>query len=61
VHCVKRVFTDLAVVDVTETGFLVREILDGMSRAELQARTGARLAFAADCAVLRAPLLEGNG
>jgi 3-oxoadipate CoA-transferase, beta subunit len=61
VRCVKRVFTDLAVVDVTETGFLVREILDGMSREELQARTGARLAFAADCAVLRAPVLEGNG
>jgi len=61
VNCVKRVFTDIAVVDVTETGFLVREILDGMSRAELQARTGAKLAFAADCGVLRAPVLEGNG
>jgi len=61
VHCVKRVFTDIAVVDVTETGFLVREILDGVSREELQARTGAKLAFAADCAVLRAPMLGGDG
>jgi 3-oxoadipate CoA-transferase beta subunit len=55
VRCVKRVYTDLAVVDVTPDGFVVREILDGMSRDDLQARSGARLAFAADCGVLRAP------
>ena len=59
VNCVKRVFTDIAVVDVAPEGFLVREILDGMSRDELQARTGAKLNFAPDCGVLRAPMLEG--
>ena len=55
VRCVSRVYTDLAVVDVTPHGFLVREIVDGMSRDELQAKSGAPLAFAGDCKVLTAP------
>ena len=58
VRCVTRVFTDIAVVDVTSSGFLVREIVAGVSRDDVQARTGARLSFAADCATLAAPLLD---
>jgi 3-oxoadipate CoA-transferase, beta subunit len=58
VRCVTRVFTDVAVVDVTPSGFLVREFLGGMSREDLQARTGATLAFAPDCRTLEAPGLE---
>ena len=61
VSCVKRVFTDLAVIDVTASGFLVEEIVEGVTREELQARTGARLGFAPSCGVLRAPLLEAAG
>ena len=57
VQCVKRVFTDLAVVDVTPTGFVVRDILDGLTREELQKRTGSPLAFAPDCRVLAPPAL----
>src|SRR6187401_241663 len=57
VRCVKRVFTDLAVVDVTPAGFVVRDILDGLSRDELQKRTGAPLTFAPDCRVLAPPPL----
>jgi 3-oxoadipate CoA-transferase beta subunit len=57
VRCVKRIYTDLAVVDVTADGFVVREILQEMSRDELQARSGAHLTFASDCGVLRAPPL----
>ena len=52
---VDRVYTDLAVVDVTPEGFLVREILDGLSRDALQAHTGSPLRFAPDCGVLTAP------
>lgn len=59
VKCVTRVFTDIAVVDVGLRGFVVREVLDGLSRDELQARTGAALHFAPDCGVLRAPPLQG--
>src|SRR3546814_12364158 len=33
---VSRVYTSLAVVDVTPEGFLVREMVDGLSREALQ-------------------------
>ena len=35
--CVKRVYTDLAVIDVTERGFVVTEMAPGITLAELQA------------------------
>ncbi|MCA8928492.1 MAG: 3-oxoadipate CoA-transferase, partial [Alphaproteobacteria bacterium] len=54
-NCVKRVYTDLAVVDVTPEGFVVREIVDGLAREELQAKSGATLRFADDCKVLSTP------
>lgn len=41
--CVKRIFTDLAVIDVTDEGLKVVEIIDGMSFDELQDMTGAPL------------------
>ena len=56
-RCVTRVYTDLAVVEVTKAGFLVREVLEGIERSELQARTGAPLQFAPDCRPLAAPPL----
>ncbi len=58
-RCVRRVFTDLAVIDIEASGFLVRELVPGLSREELAARTGAPLAFASDCKDLVAPTLEG--
>ena len=58
VRCVSRVYTDLAVVDVTPQGFLVREMIDGMSRDELQAKSGALLSFAFDCKALTAPPID---
>jgi 3-oxoadipate CoA-transferase beta subunit len=55
--CVRWIFSDLAVVEVTAAGFLVHELIAGMSREELQARTGAPLTFAPDCRTLTAPPL----
>ena len=55
VRCVKRVYTDIAVLSLTPQGFLVHEILPGISREELQRRTGAPLAFAPDCKDLVTP------
>ncbi|MDP6688130.1 MAG: 3-oxoacid CoA-transferase subunit B [Alphaproteobacteria bacterium] len=57
---VKRVYTDLAVLDVdidgeAGGGFVAREIIPGLSRGELTAATGAALAFAPDCKLLEAP------
>jgi 3-oxoacid CoA-transferase B subunit len=57
VKCVRRIYTDLAVIEVTAAGMLVQELLPGMSRADLQERTAAPLAFAAELGVLRAPPL----
>ncbi|KAG0739252.1 hypothetical protein G6F24_017395 [Rhizopus arrhizus] len=40
---VDRIYTDLAVIDVTPEGLVVRDMIDGMTLNELQARTGAPL------------------
>jgi 3-oxoadipate CoA-transferase, beta subunit len=50
-----RVYTDLAVIDVTPSGFVVREMIAGLSRDDLTAKSGAPLAFASDCKTLTAP------
>jgi len=50
---VHRVYTDLAVLDVAADGFLVREMVDGMTAVQLQELTGARLRFADRPGVLR--------
>ncbi len=47
--CVDRVYSDLAVIDVTPDGLVVTDIVAGLSRDELAAKTGAPLTFAADC------------
>ena len=56
--CVTRVYTDLAVIEVGPAGFLVHEVLEGMTREELQTRSGAPLAYAPDCRPLAAPPLS---
>ncbi len=52
---VDRIYTDLAVIERNADGFLVHEIIAGLSRDELCNRTAAPLEFAADCGVLSAP------
>ena len=54
-RAVQRIYTDLAVLDVTPAGFLVREIIAGLDLAGLQARTEAELSAAADLGVLVVP------
>jgi 3-oxoacid CoA-transferase B subunit len=49
---VDRIYTDLAVLDVTDSGFVVRELVAGVSPDELQDRTAAKLTFAPDLALL---------
>ena len=43
--CVNRIISDLAVIDVTDQGLVVREKLVDISDAELQEKTEARLTF----------------
>jgi 3-oxoadipate CoA-transferase, beta subunit len=43
---VQRIYTDLAVLDVTPRGFVVVETIPGLTRQDLQSRTEAELIFA---------------
>ena len=54
---VNRIYTDLAVVDVADNGFLVREMIAGLTREELQAKSGATLMFAENFGALDVPEL----
>ncbi|EOA06603.1 CoA transferase subunit B [Herbaspirillum sp. AP02] len=47
IGCVNRIYTDLAVIDVTPQGLQVREIVEGLSFEQLQELTGAPLRPAA--------------
>jgi 3-oxoadipate CoA-transferase, beta subunit len=55
VRCVTRVYTDLAVIDITRDGMVAREMLEELTEADLRDRTGAPLTFAPDCRPLTAP------
>ncbi len=54
---VTTIYTDLAVVDVTSDGFVVREMVDGLGLGDLQDRTGAPIRLANDWRPLAAPKL----
>lgn len=44
IRCVSRVYTDLAIIDITASGFVAREWVDGLSFDELARLTAAPLA-----------------
>jgi len=46
-HCVDRIYTDLAVIDVTDRGLEVLELVEGLPFEELQRLTGAPLVMKA--------------
>ena len=52
---VRRIYTDLAVIDVTAEGLVVRELVDELDFLALQAKTEATLRPAPDIKPLRAP------
>jgi 3-oxoadipate CoA-transferase, beta subunit len=56
-HCVKRVYTNLAVLDITPDGVVVREMVEGLDLRGLQERTEAKLTLANDWKRLEAPNL----
>jgi 3-oxoadipate CoA-transferase beta subunit len=58
VRCVSRIYTDLAVIDVTAAGMVAREMLPGLSEADLRQRTDAPLTFAPDCRPLTPPPID---
>ena len=54
-NCVERIYTDIAVIDVTSDGFLARELISSVSEEELRNRTTGNIKLANDCCVLKAP------
>ena len=54
---VRRIYTDLAVIDVTPEGLVVREMVEDIDLPALQTKTEANLRLAPDAKVLRAPAL----
>jgi 3-oxoadipate CoA-transferase beta subunit len=52
---VTKIFTDLAVIDVTDNGLLVREMVAGLSLDDLQTVTEPKLTAANDLKVLAPP------
>lgn len=55
VGCVKRVYTSLAVLDISEIGFVLREKLAAISMDDLQAVTGAELHIEGEVIELNTP------
>ena len=57
---VRRVYTDLAVIEITAAGFLAREIIAGLTFDELRQTTAAPLALADDWRILSAPEISDD-
>ncbi|MGH6984555.1 MAG: 3-oxoacid CoA-transferase subunit B [Stellaceae bacterium] len=53
--CVKRIYTNLAVIDVTPDGLVVREMVEGLDLAALQKMTEPKLTLVNDWKKLTAP------
>lgn len=48
INCINRIVTDLAVVDVTKEGFVLKELAPGVSIGEVTEKTGANLIVSGD-------------
>ena len=47
-RCVRRIYTDIAVIDVTPGGLVLREVMQGLDPVAVQTQTGAPLSVAQD-------------
>lgn len=54
-RCVKRIYTDMALIDVTPEGLLLREVAPGIAVADVVANTDAPLKVAKDCREMDLP------
>jgi len=55
-RCVKRIYTDIAVIEVTEQGLVLREFAAGLDPAAIQSRTEPLLHLANDCHEMDVPV-----
>jgi 3-oxoacid CoA-transferase B subunit len=54
-RCVKHIYTDMALIDVTPDGLVLREVAPGLDPAAVQALTEAPLRVAPDCREMNVP------
>jgi 3-oxoacid CoA-transferase subunit B len=54
-RCVRRIFTDMALLDVTPDGLILREVAPGLDPDAIQAKTEARFRVANDCCEMEVP------
>jgi len=59
-RCVNRIYTDMALIDVTPEGLVLREVAPGLDAKAVQAKTEAHLRVAGDCREMNVPA-EFNG
>ncbi len=57
---VKKIFTDLAVIDLNNNGPVVREMIAGMDINTLQSLSGTQLSLDSNCKVLKVPIASIN-
>jgi 3-oxoadipate CoA-transferase beta subunit len=57
---VKTIYTDLAVIDLNDTGPIIREMISGIDLNTLQAKSNTKLTLDPNCKELKAPLNLGN-
>jgi len=58
--CVDRIYTDLAVIEVTDDGLIVTRMAEGWTLETLQQVTQATLTLAPDCSIYRTPISQGE-
>ncbi|HLB31684.1 MAG TPA: 3-oxoacid CoA-transferase subunit B [Gammaproteobacteria bacterium] len=54
-NCVKRIYTDMALIEVTPDGLVLREVAPGLTPEQVQAKTEPKLTVAADCREMAIP------
>ena len=54
-RCVRRIYTDMALIDVTPGALVLREVARGLEPSAVQAKTGAPLRVANDCREMEVP------
>jgi 3-oxoacid CoA-transferase subunit B len=54
-HCVRRIYTDLALIEVTPSSLILREVAPGVGVDEVRAKTGTTLVVADDCKEMQIP------
>ncbi len=54
-RCVKRIYTDMALIEVTPDGLVLREVAPGLDPSAVKKSTGAPLRVAEDCREMEVP------